>query len=614
MNPRPDSQLLLAYAERRSDAAFAELVRRHLNLVHAAALRITRDPDLAKDVSQAVFIALANQAEKLAGHSVLAGWLHRTTRNIAAQIIRTETRRRARERMADLMPATSNPDPGWQPIAPQLDAALSDLAAADRDAILLRYFENKSAQQMADLLGIAPEAAQKRVTRAVERLKEKLARRGVPTTAGSLAAAIAAYAAPAAPTGLAPLISASALSAAPAAAVSVSFSGIIAMTTLQKSLAVAALAGIAGWGVHEWNQRKPGPTATPDLSTEMALPGKSQDRAPDEHSARSTRDAKTSRSRLLESLDQKWLEIGGNNAKVPNQNALAAETVRLLGCGPELYQLVQTLEKRRHLYGAAKIGEELSRLFRSADAAAARQMFASIPEVSVPGKQFAKLEEWSKFAGKGCSGDAIDAFVATLKNEGCALEARFGRNETLMRSDPEAAVLSTLRALEAATQSRSRPECLKLLFWVKGPQGIDYAKLESLLPPEEPGAAAPEEDPSTFAYHRDPIRIGRQELYGAWAEIDPQAALNHLLEKSDTPDTGALQQVTSNFAASKPDLCLAWLKDLPPGPVYDTAAASAVVYISRTLPEVAKELTLGITDEKKRKDALEALAESEEYR
>ncbi len=612
MNPRPDSQLLLDFAERRSDAAFAELVRRHLNLVQAAALRITRDPDLAKDVSQAVFIALAHQAGKLAGHAVLAGWLHRTTRNIAAQAIRTETRRRVREQKAALMPDPSDPDPGWQSIAPQLDAALSDLAIADRDAILLRYFENQSAREMADLLGIAPEAAQKRVTRALERLKEKLARRGVPTTSGSLAAAIAAYAAPAAPTGLAALISASTLAAVPAA--TASFSGIIAMTTLQKSLAVAALAGLAGWGVHEWNPRKTGPPAEPELSTALALPGKSQARAADDLSARSTRDQKPSRSRLLESLEEQWLEIGGNNAKIKNQDTLAAETVRLLGCGPELYQLVQILEKRRHFYGAAKIGDELSRLFHSTEAATARRMFASIPEVSVAGKQFSKLEEWSKLAGKGCPADEIDAFLATLKNEGCALEARFGRNETLMRSDPKAAVLATLRALETGTQSRSRPECLKLLFWVKVPEGVDFAKLESLLPPEEPGAADPDDDPSSFAFHRDPIQIGRQELYGTWAEADPQAALNHLLEKSNLPDTGALQSVTANFAASKPDLCLAWLKELPPGPVYDTAVASAAIYISRTQPEVAKELTLGITDEKKRKDALEALAESEEYR
>jgi hypothetical protein len=97
------------------------------------------------------------------------------------------------------MPEPSNQDPGWQHIAPQLDAALSDLAAADRDAILLRYFENKSARQMADLLGIAPEAAQKRVNRAVERLRANLERRGIPTAAGSLAAAIAAYAVPTAP-------------------------------------------------------------------------------------------------------------------------------------------------------------------------------------------------------------------------------------------------------------------------------------------------------------------------------------------------------------------------------------------------------------------------------
>ena len=163
MTPKPDSQLLLAYAERRSEAAFTELVRRHVDLVHSAALRITNDPHLAKDVAQGVFAALARQAGSLAGHGALVGWLHRTTRNIAAHSIRTESRRRMRERQAAAMNQTPDSgDSSWQQIAPFLDAALADLATADRDAILLRYFENKSTREVADQLAISTEAAQKR--------------------------------------------------------------------------------------------------------------------------------------------------------------------------------------------------------------------------------------------------------------------------------------------------------------------------------------------------------------------------------------------------------------------------------------------------------------------
>ena len=96
MNALSDPQLLRAYAERRSEAAFAELVRRHIDLVHSAAVRMVNDSHLAKDVSQGVFVALAKDAGKLTNHPLLSGWLHRTTRNIAAQTVRTEVRRRRR--------------------------------------------------------------------------------------------------------------------------------------------------------------------------------------------------------------------------------------------------------------------------------------------------------------------------------------------------------------------------------------------------------------------------------------------------------------------------------------------------------------------------------------
>lgn len=92
----PDDQLLRAFAERGSEAAFTELVRRHVDLVHSAAFRMLNDTHLAKDVTQGVFVALAGNAGKLGNHPVLSGWLHRTARNIAAKAIRTEMRRRDR--------------------------------------------------------------------------------------------------------------------------------------------------------------------------------------------------------------------------------------------------------------------------------------------------------------------------------------------------------------------------------------------------------------------------------------------------------------------------------------------------------------------------------------
>src|SRR5580765_1357453 len=143
------------------------------------------DSHLAEDVTQRVFLALAKNPGPLTDRPVLTGWLHRTAQNIAAQTVRTEVRRRARELEAATMNAslTHAPDAPWEQIAPHLDAALGELSEADRDALLLRYFERKSAQEMAQTLGVSEEAAQKRVSRATERLREFFVKRGI--TAGA---------------------------------------------------------------------------------------------------------------------------------------------------------------------------------------------------------------------------------------------------------------------------------------------------------------------------------------------------------------------------------------------------------------------------------------------
>lgn len=258
MNDQSDSHLLQAYASRQSEPAFAELVRRHVDLVYSCALRMVCDSHLAEDVTQGVFVALAKSAGQLTNRPVLSGWLHRTTQNIAAQTVRTDVRRRTREQeaaaMNELLSAGS--DVSWDHIAPHLDAALGELSEADRDAVLLRYFEKKSAQEMAECLGISDEAAQKRVSRAVERLREFFAKRGVSVGAGGLVVLISANAVQAAPAGLAVTISAAALAgtAATTSTIIAATTKTIAMTTLQKTLVTVTVAVLAGAGIYEARQ------------------------------------------------------------------------------------------------------------------------------------------------------------------------------------------------------------------------------------------------------------------------------------------------------------------------------------------------------------------------
>ena len=241
-----DQRLLREYAEHRSEVAFAELVRRHVDLVYSAALRMVGDSHLAEDVAQRVFVALARQAGTLRNQAVLAGWLHRTARNIAAETVRTEVRRRGREQeaaaMNDLL--TARPDALWEDVARHLDTLLGELPEPDRDAVLLRYFQRQSAREMAQTLGVSEDAAQRRVSRAVERLRVLFARRGLGIGAASLALIISANAVKAAPAGLAAAITAAASTTAAGAGAAAGVLKVIAMTKLQTAVVGALVASV----------------------------------------------------------------------------------------------------------------------------------------------------------------------------------------------------------------------------------------------------------------------------------------------------------------------------------------------------------------------------------
>jgi RNA polymerase sigma factor (sigma-70 family) len=205
MTDANDITLLREFAERESEPAFAEIVRRHLNLVYSVALRFTRDSEDAQDVAQAVFILLAQRAASLRERSSLTGWFYETTRFTAMKFIRTRARRAAREREAAtqsvLNDATS--ENLWQRLEPFLEEAMSRLSEKDRELIALHFFDSKSPAETAAALGIAEWATRKRVARVVEKLRAFFTRRGVSVSGAVLVTAISVHSVQAAPDALA---------------------------------------------------------------------------------------------------------------------------------------------------------------------------------------------------------------------------------------------------------------------------------------------------------------------------------------------------------------------------------------------------------------------------
>jgi RNA polymerase sigma factor (sigma-70 family) len=256
------------FAREKSQDAFTELVQRKVNLVYSAALRQVRSPQLAEEVAQSVFADLAHSADKLGSGTgfspveSLTPWLYAVTRRTAIDVIRKESRRQLREQIAvelNAMNATENSasvPPAWSEIEPLLDEAVSALGDIDRTAVLLRYFENKSLREVGQQLGVSDDAAQKRVSRAVEHLREFFSKRNVTIGASGLAAVIAANAVQAAPAGLAVTISTAALLTGTAVSTStiIAATKTIVMTTLQKTVITAAFVATAGAGIFEAQQ------------------------------------------------------------------------------------------------------------------------------------------------------------------------------------------------------------------------------------------------------------------------------------------------------------------------------------------------------------------------
>jgi uncharacterized protein (TIGR03435 family) len=211
-----DSELLAAYAAGNSEEAFTELADRYVALVYSAAMRQVGEPQLAGEITQAVFLLLARKARAMSRHATLSGWLCRVAYFVSRDALRAERRRLHREQIALQM--QNNPaDESWTRIAPLLDEAVAQLSAKDRSAIVLRYYEQKSLGEVGSVLGVNSDTAQKRVSRALEKLRRFFVKRGVASTTAMIAGAITANSVQAAPSALAKSVTAIAMAKGAAA-------------------------------------------------------------------------------------------------------------------------------------------------------------------------------------------------------------------------------------------------------------------------------------------------------------------------------------------------------------------------------------------------------------
>ena len=239
------------------------MVARYADLVYSAALRQLRSPEAARDVTQTVFIDLALKSSslvhKLPANGSIVGWLYRSTRFAALNFIRNDQRRQNTERQvmdnSGLLSSEHGGTLDWDRVRPLLDAAISSLGDKDRDAVLLRFFQNQDFRRVGTALGLSDDAAQKRVSRALEKLRRLLGRQGINTTGVALSAAISAHTVQSAPAALIPALTKGAIAAAAAPVTTLAVTKVVAMITLQKAIAQAVLILLlwaAGSAIFEW--------------------------------------------------------------------------------------------------------------------------------------------------------------------------------------------------------------------------------------------------------------------------------------------------------------------------------------------------------------------------
>ena len=375
-----DIELLERYLHDHSEEAFATLVNRYLDLVYSAALRQVRSSQLAEEVAQSVFTDLSKNAGRMKLDGPLSAWLYHVTRRTAVDVVRREARRQLREQVAIELNAMDTHPSIWSQIEPLLDEAMNGLGTADRNAILLRFFEGRSLREVGQALGLSEDAAQKRVSRAVDRLREFLSKQGLTVGASGFIAALSANAVQSAPMGLVTAISASATAsgATLSATTTTGATKILAMTTIQKLMVAGSLTVAVGVGIYEHQQAS---------QLKQQLQTAQQEQQPLAERLRQAQQEQADAIAKLAAVQQESEQLRLSTAELP----------RLRG---EVSRLRESSRERDHLKNAGASGPDTDPALESAfktwaaRASRVRQRLQQSPDQHIPELQLLTERNW----------------------------------------------------------------------------------------------------------------------------------------------------------------------------------------------------------------------------
>jgi RNA polymerase sigma factor (sigma-70 family) len=409
-----DHELLQRYSESRCEASFTELVARYVDLVYSAALRqVGGDAHLAHDVTQSVFIDLARKAGSLSGRTVLAGWLYTSAHYAAAKVVRTEQRWHAREQEANSMREISSEsdEPSWEELRPVIDEAMHELNQGERDAVLLRFFEKRQLGEVGAKLGVSEDAARKRVDRALEKLRELLASRGVTSTSAALVAILGANTVAAAPVGMAASIAGAAI-----ASTAVGTGGTL---TILKLMAMSKLkVGLVGALV------------VAGVATPLVIQNRSQSKMRTEN--------EQLRQQNMQ-LTEQMTPLAAENARLSNliaqatdnQSGRQSQSNEILKLRGEVARLRQNARESARLKDAGGSGTndpsfEAAFQELAARATQIRQRLEQKPELSIPELKFLSNKDWLEIASYSEKLQSDEDFGRAISDLRSHAKAAFG--------------------------------------------------------------------------------------------------------------------------------------------------------------------------------------------